>query len=75
MSKNTVLRNWNVLDHLTDKATVDRIHYGPSLTMSFIVKVLSLFFTCKQVIGFVTKREFNSISRLCQVNFGAVLVL
>lgn len=69
MSKNTVLRYWNVLDNLTDKATVDRIHYGPNLTMSLIVKVLSLFLTCKQVIGFVTKRGLNSISRLCQVNF------
>lgn len=69
MSKNTVLRYWNVLDHLTEKATVGRIHYGPSLTMSFIVKVLSLFLTCKQVIGFVTKRGLNSNSRLCKVNY------
>lgn len=59
MSKETVLRYWKVLDNLTNKATVDRIHYGPSLTMSFIVRVLSLFLACKQVIGFVTKRGLN----------------
>lgn len=64
-----MLRYWNVLNHLTDKATVDRIHYGTSLTMSLIVKVWSIFLTCKQVIGFVTKRGLNSISRLWQVDF------